>query len=164
MPVNECHQTHPDDRTYCTDCTGQPFVPYVPPHFDQITVTGWDSGANSIRVRSGDCYAQFQLGAAGAIVCGLAAAPRAEVTDMTNVLHGFYAIAATGSNMILSVIESGAMYASDSAAVDAVLRIERRRGVVRYLVGGVERYVSQRLSTGPVLVGACLFRSGDTVF
>lgn len=139
-----------------------PAVPAVQGSAAQVHSTpilGWNGGARSIDILTGDCYASFTIDAHPVgVVCGFA--PNDTSTAFNEATHAFYAHGST-----IQVVESGTVVATVSGAslIDhPTLIIRRESGRVSYHVGSW-MYVSAVQSTGPVLLDATLYATGDTV-
>ncbi len=118
---------------------------------------GWDSGARSIATFAEDGGASFQVGQCIGIVCGLNTLD--EGVDYREIQHAFFV--ASGKYRI---IESGELKtSSDSFSQDAVFKIERRRGVVSYLIDDETVYTSLVPSSGTLFVDCSLYFYLDSI-
>lgn len=131
-----------------------------PAYVSQAVVTGWNAGANSIQMLDGDVFARFTV-PAGVIGVRMGfKGARAQPTLPSLITHGFYF--QRGIHDQFQVTENGAAKTTfgDRAESD-VFEIRRVKGAVTYWRNGVLLYSSAVPSTGPVLVNACLYQSGD---
>jgi len=118
---------------------------------------GWDSGARSIATFAEDGGASFQVGQCIGIVCGLNTLD--EGVDYREIQHAFFV--ASGKYRI---IESGELKtSSDSFSQDAVFKVERRRGVVSYLIDDTTVYTSLVPSSGTMFVDCSLYFYLDSI-
>jgi hypothetical protein len=162
MP-NTCTITIVGDTT-CIDCTGQPAIPAIPPHIVETPVIGWNAGAESIARHGGDCHVVWDVPVSAGIVVGLRAPPRDEQTDPSNLTYAWYTTSLAGE-LFAQPMERGVLIGEDAISITSASQMEIRRvgGVVTYRIGTTEHYRSALPSFGPLLVGSCLFASGDTI-
>ncbi len=112
---------------------------------------GWDAGARSIATFSEDGGASFQVGQCIGIVCGLNELD--EGVDYREIDHAFFVESGK-----YRIIESGELKTSSASfSQDAVFKIERRRGVVRYLIDDATVYTSLVPSSGTLFVDCSLY-------
>ena len=120
--------------------------------------SGWNTGARSIAVMTGDGEFTFSVGQSVGIVCGLnyddASAHYREIK------HGFFI-----SERSARVIESGGTYSATKTnfAYGAVFKIKRVGWVVTYFIDDVIVYTSTIASTEPVFLDCSLYADGDSV-
>lgn len=150
------------DGLSCIVCPAVPTIPAVPEQRIYSPRAGWDASAHSIKRLDGRVYTQFIAVGIGTVV-GFANEHRS--SDPRGVQHGFYSYREAGANR-WAVIESGVVKTTPviHSFLGTTFRIERSRGKVTYLVNNRVVYVSTILSTGSLIVVACLFASGDTVY
>lgn len=177
MPqTNECTQFVLAGNL-CTTCTGQPGIPTIPEHIDTVPVLAWNAGANTAlaggpeqKVLDGSLrLADFNVGMCGGIVVGIGPAPRAVVTDPSNLTHAIYLTMINGV-VVAQPVELGVRVGDPVICSAASLfSIQRIDEIVTYLidVAGDSTYeigiVSATPSYGPVLGGSAVFASGDTI-
>ena len=138
-------------------------VPTVPAYIVQRPSVAWDSGANSISMRTGDFRVfDFSVVLSGAVVVGLKSRRLNQLTPEL-IEHGML-FQLVGGLRYVRVVEYGEVKTGfEPFTDDEVFEIRRLRGVVTYYKGHRRLYTSTRISTGPRLVNACLYVSGDTV-
>lgn len=143
-------------RTVCYPAV--PGTPGVPATSQEIAEIGWDAGAHSIRVFSGDFRFEFDIGQdSSGVLCGLAPAglPPAEYNT---IRYGLRQVEDR-----LAVVELGRVVAEVPTYTPGQrLVIQRVGGVVTYRVG-TWTYESALRNTNPLGVYACLYVTGDFV-
>lgn len=122
---------------------------------------GWNAGARSISLVSGDLTAKFTLtrGSTG-LLCGLVESNYSSGSFNT-VRHGVLARA----GQLIDIVENGVVVATSTVTfnADTTVIITRRGNVVRYSIGSWS-YQSTRASTGAKRLGSAIFTAGDSVF
>ena len=156
-----------------TDCTFDangclvcPAVAAAPARAAQVITSpdlGWNAGANSMAQLDGDVHVVFALAALPVgVLVGLKHG-RAFPTSPELIENGLY-LYTIGGQAFVEVRERGAARgAAQAYALNATLEIKREAGRVTYLAAGVLLWASTVLSTGAVLVNACLYSAGDTI-
>lgn len=160
MP-RDCVVTQPPiTETRCTEC---PAIEAIPPTVTEHPVIGWNAGANSIDLLDGDVHTVFDIPTPCAgIVLGFKQS-RAFQTRPELIQHGFW-FTPIGGRLFGYVTEMGARKTPAVARNHTdTFEIRRRGGVVSYFVNDVLLYTSLARSTGPVLVNACLYATGDAI-
>lgn len=144
---------------YTTQCypavAGTPGTPGQVSREDRV---GWNGGARSIDVLSGEGYVKFVINAKPTgVVAGLARNDSGGVFG--DVTHGVYA-----HGSLIDIVESGKVVATTdvSPATKPTIYIKREAGYVDYVVGGW-RYRSTARSEGSVFLDAALYTTGDSV-
>lgn len=148
------------DANGCLVTPEAPAVAPAPAYVRQTPNTGWNAGANSIDQLDGDVFARFTVptGVTG-LYMGFKGA-RARQTLPSLITHALYF--ERGLQDQFRVMEHGvAMTAFASRAEADWFEIRRVAGTVTYWCGGKLIYTSLQSSSGPVLVNACLYSSGD---
>lgn len=147
-------------------CTTYPATPRIygnPEYISYSPIIGWNAGANSIKIQSGDCYCSWQVNneVVGAVM-GFSppSRPSYRYADLT---HALIVISVNGAKAV-QVMESG-RYKTAVAPLSngSTLRIQRLRDDVEYLINGVVIYTSDVLSMGTIRAGAVLYSSGDKI-
>lgn len=168
--------THPMNGAGVTSdgCTIVPAVPAaapVPGYETRTPQLGWNSGARSETVITGDARLTFSVGVVNGVVVGLrpsgSAAPSGAISDAT---HGFYMYTGNGRVRQFQVIESGERIGDAwtylDTAVFSIVRVENR---VQYSVSGEGQTLFQYASAAPLAgdtpieVVASLYASNDKV-
>ena len=118
---------------------------------------GWDAGARSITSLSGNGSASWKVGQAVGIVCGFNS--NDEGAHYIEIEHGFFIESGK-----YRIIENGDIKTSKvSYGTDAVFKIERINGVVRYYLDDVLVYTSIVNSSGIIFVDCSLYAYLDTI-
>lgn len=140
---------------------GVPGIPGTPPSPTEVKISvaaGWKEGATSIGVLAADGGVEF-LGtpAVGSLV-GLAY--NHSKPGFAAINYGIYT-----SRGVATVVESGAIVSAGAAfAAGDKFRIVRRDKVVKYYKNGLLFHTSPTKTTiDPMVVGAALYLSNDTV-
>ena len=137
-----------------------PAVPGVEAAEPTDQYLGWNSGARSVGVATGDfeISCTFPPSPNGGVLFGIGPASGA-VGSFSGIEHGLYS-----AGSFVKFYESGVERFSFSAtsAVAPLMRIRRIRGVVTALVGN-ESYRSNSKSSGDKSAMAALYASGDYV-
>lgn len=155
-----------DPLNGCTTCPAVPEQPFVEGGIQYAPSIGWNAGANSVSEIDGDLHTVFRpsAGTVGAVV-GLRrlSGGRGQQIDPARVDFGLY-FQNPGSVDLVSVIERGVERTvgvlRDSGDMFEIRRVD---GIVTYWQGTTLLYQSQLLSTGILIVTACLFATGDTI-
>lgn len=135
----------------------------MPAYVMQSPVIGWNAGANSVAVRSGDMHVfNFTVRLSGAVVVGFKERRTNQLTPEL-IEHGLL-FQLVGGLRYVRVVEFG-VTKTEFVLFDEseVFEIRRRNSVVSYFKNHRLFYSSDRLSNGTRLVNACLYVSGDTV-
>lgn len=150
--------THHGNCTTCSAYDGWPAERIDHPSF------GWDAGANSVKELDGDVQLLIPIPMqALGIVVGLKS-HRQYVTTPNLIDYGWKFITTEFGQSYAFPVERGATVGNTlPRTVTDVFEITRVNHVVRYYKNGVLVRTSPRLSTGKVLVNACLYASGDTI-
>lgn len=143
---------------------GRGAVPVVPAVETVDVHEGWNAGANSVDRLDGDLRTVFQVDIAAAGAVGFAAS-RADVGRFDSLSHAFYfdSDSAAGTRRVACMEFGRWMDAPTAYERDAEFELRRVAGQVAFSINGRRVYVSPNLSTGPVLVGAALYRAQDRV-
>lgn len=129
-----------------------------PEQFNPEAISGWNGGARSVAVRTGDVFASFTLPLTPiGVICGLAKGvfePRFALAT-----HAIYAHGTT-----IDIVESGVVVATAPYGpnTEPEIAITRRFGQVVYKVGDWY-YRSEASSQGPIYLSAVLYTLGDSV-
>lgn len=150
------------DIAGCIDCPAIAPTPARAPQVIAHPVLGWNSGAVSIETQAGDCYFEVTVGPVGAAYVGFAT-QREHVEDPLTVEHGFYVATLAGALLAAPCERGETVAAARAISSDTVLRAERVRDGVQYLIDGAVVHVSTRRSTGAVSLKTQLYASGDTI-
>lgn len=139
-----------------------PAIITVPSSHRSIPVFGWNAGANSLQILDGDVFCRFQV-PAHQVGTRIGLKQTRYPQALPNVLtHGFYFQRSLVD--LFQVMEGGSVRTTlAERAADDVFEIRRVRGQVTYWRNGALVYTSDVMSYGPVLVGACLYASGDSL-
>lgn len=150
------------DAAGCLVCPEQSAQAYVPARIEHQPVLGWNAGANSVDVHDGDLHVVFDqpLDVVG-VVIGLKTS-RARVTVPSLIEHGWYFQKSAGVNLC-QPIEQGKVLGGPITGrlANDTFEIRRVNGQVTYLRNGAFVALSPTRSSGPKLVNACLYASGD---
>lgn len=148
----------------CTKCDEVPEVTGSPAHTVTHPIAGWGAGARSqTELSVPGLRTVFRVGQSAGIIIGLTTAGSFDQTDPATIRHGLYLWASPGY-LFGQVFESGApAHTMFERQLDDTFEIRRIGDQVRYLVNGAVRYVSGVPSTGPAIVGCCLYLTGDVV-
>lgn len=166
---NVCTRTT-TGNTVCTDCTGQPGIPFVAPHIVSLPVLAWDTGAvtgnldHSVKTLTGSIrIGDYSVGPSAGIVLGLGPPPRVVVQDPTNLTHAWYTT--TLNNVLLAQpVEHGTPLGDPIAITSASLLEVRRIGSrISYRIDGADVVWSPTPSYGALLGGVAQYGSGDKV-
>lgn len=150
------------DNAGCLICAPVPPQPAVPPRVLVQPQLGWGAGANSVQVRSGRCFVAFTVAQAAGALVGFAV-PRTMRYDPVAVEHGWQ-FTTFGTRYLAHAMERGRLVAGPILVERSVLaRLERAGSDIRYLLDGDLVHRSRARVTGPLLVKACLYASGDAV-
>ena len=122
-----------------------------------IPNNGWNAGARTVANLMADGIAQFEVGQAGGIICGL---------NDSDTNSGYrelnHALWIEGSRV--KVVEGGIERTDwTSFTIGATFGIERIGGTVNYWVDSTLFYVSIIESTGIVFLDCSLYLTGDTI-
>lgn len=147
----------------CTVCPYIPGVPAVPAHYVAADVLGWNAGANTIDELDGDVHVVTPM-PAPTLGCLLGfKASRNGQTIPALIAHGLYFTTVSGVGFV-TVMEYGAPKAPAAEYADGdVFEIRRVASRVTYWHGDTLLYASTQLSSGTVLVNACLYAAEDRV-
>lgn len=143
---------------------GREAVPGVPDVVTVDTHDGWNAGANSVDRLDGDLRTLFQVDIAAAGAVGFAF-ERPDVGRFDLLSHAFYfdTDPFDGSRRV-ACMEFGRWMTPPAAYTrDDEFELRRVNGLVAFSINGTGVYDSPNLSTGPVMVGAALFRAEDRV-
>ncbi|MBS0227090.1 MAG: hypothetical protein JSS23_00155 [Proteobacteria bacterium] len=150
--------------------SGFPGAPAIPaqPEVDSIDYReGWNAGATSIDALDGDVHTVFSVDIHAAAIVGFCAS-RPDVTDYTQITHGFYfdRDPMIGARRCAIMESGGVVGAWFACAVDDVFEIRRQTadGTVTYNVNATDIYTSARPLFGVIQVGTSLYMAGDEVF
>lgn len=148
----------------CMYCDAVPARPAVAPRIEESVVTGWDAGARSVtELSDADVHTVFQTGQAAGICIGFTTVNAFAQTDPSSILHGVY-LWTQGRFLLWRVHESGIPIGRvDTRRADSVFEIRRIGDKVQYLVDGEVHTESSTPSAGDVIVGCCLYLTGDAV-
>lgn len=143
---------------------GRSAIAGIPPVEVVDRHAGWNAGANSESVLDGDVRTAFQVQIASAGAVGLVAR-RADVTRFDNIEFAFYFDVDSGTGeRRYAVMESGlVVWPPQPYGVEDEFEVKRVGGAVLYRVNDAEVYRSNRLSFGPIRVGAALFSAEDRI-
>lgn len=148
------------DANGCIISPEVPAVAPVPAYVRTTPVLGWNAGANSIDQLDGDVFTKFTVpaGVTG-LYMGLKGA-RAKPTLPSLITHALYF--ERGVQDQFRVVEGGVTKTALVArGADDWFEIRRVAGAVTYWRNRALVYTSATPSSGPVLVNACLYASGD---
>lgn len=120
---------------------------------------GWNAGARSQKVLTGDAYVTFDIPPSAVGVAAGFAHPGSPVSSLTSITHGLLFTGGT-----VRVVERGVEVANSNITLtgSTPLFIRRAGGVVTYRVGGWE-YESTAASLSSVGLTTCLYLAGDSV-
>lgn len=150
------------DGSGCLVCPELPAVVGQAASYVEQPILGWNAGANSIDMLDGNVHAVFDVPAVTGVVIGLKGS-RQQVTIPDLVAHGLY-FSSAGTFHAVQVIEGGeTKTGAAERALDDVFEIRRLNGVVTYWRNGALLYTSSKVSTGPVLINACMYSTGDAL-
>ncbi|WP_333676739.1 hypothetical protein [Dyella sp.] len=151
------------DASGCLVCPEIPAVAPAPGYVKTTAVVGWNAGANSIQQLDGNLHTVFvvQAGDIGTVI-GLKST-RMHQTVPDTLDFGLY-FQSTNSSDMVQVVEHGVPKTSAVARASSdKFEIRRSGGIVSYLQNGTLLYTSAVKSTGPLVVSACMYASGDAV-
>jgi len=119
---------------------------------------GWNSGARSTHVETGDCVATFSVpDTAAGVVCGFSSTDHN--AGYRDIEHGLMLQAG-----FVRVVERAVFKTALAAFVTAdVFTIRRAGGVVQYLQNGTLLYTSATASTGTIFLDSSLYIAGDEI-
>lgn len=147
----------------CTTYPAEPFRPYVAAHYEELPMAGWNAGANSAGIQSGDCYLSWKVTAdcVGAVT-GFCA-PDRESYVYYDITHGIHTTSTNGV-LVAQVVERGVLRGEiiGFAATD-LLYIRRVSGRVEYYINTTRFYTSTVLSRNSIRAGTALFLANDEV-
>lgn len=151
------------DTNGCLVCPAIPAAPAQPASVRVLPNLGWNAGANSVHVLSGDVSLKDALTEAPAgIVIGLKTS-RLLQTEPTLIDHALYFYTVAGV-VFVEIHELGVQVGQ---AVEYPLgtpfEIRRIGSTVLYFVGGLLLATAAAKSLLPVLVNTCLYSAGDLV-
>lgn len=151
------------DASGCVVCPEVEAEPAASPIAIVDPLLGWNAGANSIAVLDGDVRVTDALEAIPVgIVVGFKG-HRNGVTAPELIDHGLYFYGLDG-RCYIEVMESGRRVGAPAEyTLGSLFEIRREAGKVSYWINQAKWLDSQKRSTGPVLVNACLFSGGDTL-
>lgn len=155
------------DSHGCTVCPDIPPTPGTPGGLVYTVVLGWNAGANSVQELDGDVLLTFTMPLAVlGVVCGFRHGRLGVGIPEMNT-HGFVFQRGVDSLSLYGIVENGTTVLSSVARspdLDETFYIQRRNGVVTYYVDDVvPAYTSSVPSSGPLIVGGCLYASGDDI-
>lgn len=176
-PVDTC-TTDVTGNVTCINCTGQPYVPTIPPHVVSVPILDWNAGANladdtglSQKVLDGNFeLSDFTVGPCGGVVVGIAPPPRERVQDPATFTHAWY-LTTVNTALVAQALEHG-VPVGDPVIGDvdvSLFSIQRIDGQIffRADLDGDTTYeivfVSANLSYGYMLAGTAMFLTGDTI-
>ena len=151
------------DASGCLVCPEEAAVPAVPAYTRQVANIGWNAGADSVDMLTGDVHTVFGVDTtiAGVVVGLKSTRLLPTVPNMTNYAFYFQQV---GAATMVQVIERGAAKTDlRSYTSDDVFEVRRSNGVVTYWQNGDLIYTSATRSSGGLVVNACLYASGDSV-
>lgn len=151
----------------CTTIPAEPAVEYAPPRYLPEPSYGWDSGANSTAEVDGDLHATFDMRAVTGVVVGLFnAGDRGERTsdDRERIRHGLNFHRTGAGSPRFAIFERGAQVTPPApySAGDA-FTIRRVGTRIEYLHKSTRVFASRTESSGPQIVGCCIYASEDVV-
>ena len=151
-------------RPGCIYCEAVDAVEGVPSRIVEHPIEGWNAGARSqVELAVSDLRTVFQVGQAVGIVMGLAYANAFAPADPATIQHGVY-LWTQGGALLGQVYEAGAAAsAMFERAHDDTFEIRRLGTQVSYRINGTQFHVSGVPSHGNLIVGCCLYMTGDTV-
>ncbi|MGO1073572.1 hypothetical protein [Lysobacter sp. CA199] len=143
---------------------GRDAVPGVPDIETVDTHDGWNAGANSVDRLDGDLRTVFQVDIAAAGAVGFAF-ERPDAGLYTSLSHAFYfdTDPLDGTRRVACMEFGRWMTTPTTYTRGDEFELRRQSGLVAFSINGESVYVSPNLSTGPVIVGAALFRAQDRV-
>lgn len=161
MSERNCYPFGPDGCTYCEAVDA---VEGAPAHTVEHPIEGWNAGARSqTELSVSDLHTVFRVGQAAGVIIGLAHAGLFSQTDPATIQHGLY-LWTQGGISLGQVYESGAaVSAVFERAHDDTFEIRRLGAQVSYLVNGTPVHASVAPSTDDLIVGCCLYMTGDAV-
>lgn len=164
-PSNPQHGvTLPDGSTrLCFYCDAVDAQEGIPAHDLELVVEGWDSGARSQVEHPTDCHTVFQVGQSVGVLIGFTTSVSFSPNDPATIQHGLYLWAVRGI-LLGQVYENGAaVSAAFARQADDAFEIRRVGEAVEYLRNEQRLRLSETPSVGALIVGCCLYMSGDTV-
>jgi hypothetical protein len=145
----------------CVQCDAITAVVGVPEQTIYTTLYGWTASAISQKRLAGDVYTEFTIPQSVGVVVGLETGRLNE--SPAAITHGFYCYEDTG-NYYWAITESGVLKTTPAVRnTTDLMRIERRRGIVRYFLNGHQVYESLVPMAVDVIVVCCMYASGDGV-
>lgn len=145
----------------CVRCPSRPFRASRPAGFVESSVLGWNAGARSIDRIDGDCYLEWDMPLVSGVVCGITTQFLSTTPD--EVQHGFF-FQNIGGGSYAGVVELGVEKTVPTLhASDAVFRIERVGGRVRYMIDGDVIYYSDTRSTLSLITVGLLYDRLDGI-
>lgn len=163
MSAQNCYEIIRAGKT-CIYCEAVDAIEGSPAFTLEHPVQGWTAGARSqSEIALSDLRTVFSVGQAAGIVIGLVSAGAFDAEAPETIQFGLY-LWTQGGILLAQVYESGAAAgAVFQRAHDDTFQIIRRGDQVSYLVNGDVVYVSAGRSVGGVVVGCCLYLTGDAV-
>ena len=153
-----------DPITGCVHCGPVPYQPEVPARWESDPIQGWDGGARSIETLDGNVRIKFEAGPSMGVVIGLSDPDQFDLTRPDTIQQGFY-LWSQGSGLLGQAIEHGVPRGETfEREPDDLFEIRRINGTAYYLQGDNLVHTSFAPSATTVCVGACLYRTDDTVY
>lgn len=146
----------------CVTIEPQPYQPGTVSRVDFLPMAGWDSGANSVQSRDGDCEVVWQM---GLIVGGYVGftVESSDIADPSRYTHSIYFHQLSG-RPVFRLVEEGVTVSHDAEySLEDEFIIRRVGGRVTYWRNGQKIQDSDETSGGEIIVGSSLYLSGDTV-